>query len=140
MAKRNTQQLGGRKEAPLAVGGSGNVAQEQERAVFVPNDAEYHRYSELLKGFFEKLIRLQGVLSAEEYLREEERRSGIVFRLDTGLIMTPVTSKEKYNPANKILKISNFTDRHPKPGLFGTRVFISSAPAGKHLLVDPSGK
>jgi hypothetical protein len=135
MAKRR-RQVGGRKEAPLAVVGSGLVP-EQHKKIFKPEDAEYQRYSELLQFFFEKFTRWQGVLSTEEYIKDEERRSGSVFRLDTGFTMTPDTSMAKDDPANKILQITNIMFNDPEPGLFDTRFIIRPAPAGKHLLIDP---
>lgn len=145
MAKRKTQQVGGKKEVPIAVVDRSGGGQEQHRQVCTPKDAEFQRYSELLKGFFEKFTRWQAVLKTDVYedkerymncFLHEETWAGSVFRVDTDLIMTPATSLEEDDPQNKILQIrSEYMETAPE--VFNTEFLIRPAPAGKQLLFDP---
>ena len=52
MAKRQ-KQVGGKKEAPLAIVGSGGLGNNQHNEILTPKDAKFQRYSELLNVFFE---------------------------------------------------------------------------------------
>src|SRR6266849_8476118 len=65
MAHPKSQQVGGRKEAPLEIVGSELVQEQPQEQIFTPDDPEYYSYSELLKGYLEKLTRLDEVLKTK---------------------------------------------------------------------------
>src|SRR5438105_183990 len=86
--QKQKKQGGGRKEAPLAGVGSGLVA-EQPKKILTPEDAEYKRYSELLEGFFEKLLRWQEILKTDEYKKDEKTRRFKVLSSPNGSYIVP---------------------------------------------------
>jgi hypothetical protein len=128
----------GEAEAPFgAGGGSGSFRNgQQENSPIVPSQPEHQRYSELLKGYFEKFTRWKEILNAEEYkMREEGRRRFDVCSSPTGSYIAPAMLDD---PRDRILEVGSRTELNvPEHGLFSERFIIRPGQAGKHLLVDP---
>ena len=136
------RQIGGRKEAPLAIVGTSNLGlQSQQEQVYTPNDPEYHNYQTLLRGYFEKFTRWQEILTAEECQENDLWRGFSVFRSDDGLFIKPGTTWVGDDPPNKILqvRVHSYID-DPKRERFGKEYIIRSGQEGKHLLIDPDGE
>jgi hypothetical protein len=149
------KQVGGRKEAPLAIVGSQTSSNAQQEQIYTPNNAEYHRYIKLLDGFFEKLTRWQDML--QPYVKPWERwgENFIAFSIlhtSHGFIISPEhTFNPTYNvtpeddPPNKVLQIAGeyreISD-YPDPAINGKHVdfTIEPGPAGEQLLINPEGK
>ncbi len=143
MTPRKTHQLGGRKEAPLAIVGSDDsdiVQQPSHSQFFTPEDAAYDYYQELFKGFFEKFTRWKEILAAEEYEEgKEERRGFSVFRSNSGLSIQAGTTRVRDDPPDKILEVRNHTYLNKTEPIIalGEQFLIRPGQAGRHLLVDP---
>ena len=147
---RQKKQTGSRKEAQPGIVSSVVLGSEElHEKILTPEDAEYHRYSELLKGFFEKIIRWQEILKAKEYIeksydywQKDNIRGFSVFLSDNGPTIIPGNTMESNDPPNKILQMRSIIGlNHPEQGEYQEKFIIRPGRvAGKNLLVDPDGK
>src|SRR5436305_538132 len=116
---KQKKHVGGNKEAQPKT--SNSVTQEQQTQVLTPKDAEYTRYSDLLIGFFEKLLRWQEVLKAMGSKSYGNTHSIDVLSSSNGSYITPSTDEPRatYDPPDRILQIIDITELNdPEHGAF----------------------
>lgn len=71
------EQVEGGNDVPLTVPDNKDVVQQpSQKKILTPTDAEFHRYSELLNGFFEKLSKWQDIFG--EYAEPSKNRGLIL--------------------------------------------------------------
>jgi hypothetical protein len=160
MPKKQVIQVGGSKEAaPLAIGGNGDVGhQSPQERIFTPEDAEFQRYSDLLKGFLGIAARWQEIFRQEQYRTRdkgndpqggESYRSGFeVLQTPQGLIIAHVVGdphNSRKAPANRVLyaESDNLLVPPDEDGNYGGKevhMLFRAGQAGKQLFVDPEGE
>src|SRR5260370_13136396 len=135
------RQVGGRKEAPLAVVGSNELdSSQQHEKILTPEDAEYLRYSELLQGFFQKITRWLKIAQAEKYQGDERERVFSVIRSDNTLSIKTGTTWIGDDTPDKVLQVRSHTYLDinvPEFKALGEEFLIRPGQAEKQLLVDP---
>jgi hypothetical protein len=133
---RPERPVGRKEETPLEIAGSSILGSDQQREhVFTPEEAEYQRYSELLRGFFEKFFRWQEILAADECQTLVGHRGFSVYRSEIGSIIRPGWSLEEtddFKDQNEILRIDS-----QMVSLRTIQFNIRPMQAGRHLLTDP---
>jgi hypothetical protein len=131
--KRQARQVGGKKEAPLAVVGESVVPHQTDDQIHLePSQLEYIRYSELLRSFQAKLQRWQAVICTPENL---ERKKG-----DVGM---PSTLELQWRvdiayPSDRPYIIPKDTLLPPK-GIVSIVAASGDRGLGKYLNIDTGG-
>jgi hypothetical protein len=167
MAKKQAIQVGGRKEAQLAIVEESVVPQQspQEQVYTPDDDAEYQRYSELLQGFFGKLTRWNNILMTVGFqwykptVKNEQGDPGgqirggfSVLRSDSGFSISPSSSDSayvdvKHDSPNKVLEVGydsytkNYSRDFRTEQLDYSHIFIRPGRlAGEKFFTDLEGK
>ena len=132
MAKKQVIQVGGTKEAPLAIVGGDAVSEQEE-------DASYDRprqIRELWGGFLVKFIKWQAVIDEEGYEVEKGKRGLEVFVTPNGLhIAKP---GETHKPEDKLMEMRS---ERQDEGESGHRLMLTAkpGPAGEKVFIDLDG-
>lgn len=146
--------VGGTKEAPLrVVGGSGIAPDQKHTGIYTPDSPEFHYYTELLGGFFERLggwneildetARWRGWASNEYSDFEVQRRpegSIILPRERLSPLDRDAIVGHEHVPLNRVIVMTRniiLNKTYPKAALHKTKFSIRPGKAGEHLLTDP---
>lgn len=141
---------GGRKEAPLEVVGSNDVAPSQDTSP-TTEEKEQQSYRDLLNGFFEKLTRWQEIHEDKKYHRNSDDKFSDfeVLQTSQGLTISPLNENSPLEkdakwgkvPPNRVLVMTraiNIDD--PERHVFNREFIVRPGQAGEHLLVDSEGR
>lgn len=130
-------------ETPLAVVGRAEVVNEQSNnTTLTPVDAEFQSYRELFYGFFEKLNRWNGILTAADPQARPEYRDFDVLSSPQGSSLTPYhydpSLPYPYDPTDSVLRVKSITGQpDTELGIFDEQFIITVGQAGQQFLVDP---
>ena len=144
-------QVGGRKEAQLARAGRESQGSDQAR-VYVPTDAEYVYYHELLQGFFKKLTRWHEIAKEFEvggakayrklhpgvgdYDEEDYASFFSVRQTRDGFAIRPSASLQYPPPHDLVLDIAAHKSSDISRNRFSSNIRFHSGQAGEQLFLD----
>ncbi len=142
MANQERQVEGREEEASLAIVGSSLVDDpQQEEQIFISKKAEYQRYSELLKVFFEKLTRWHEIFITEGHneLRAFPWSWLRVKSSANGFVIDPDMEYEYPYPPDTILE-AGYNNLNTSEIGNNYHYWFRPGEAGRNFFVDPDGK